>query len=111
MIHIKDSEPNLLKIVKKAYKNIDIFYIGYITMKDYKYVNINSVNPLYLIINEADGSIECSNGNKYLAFASTNKNKELLRKYTELWYEIKYHIECNSVETINAGKPGKYGKY
>ena len=29
-------------------------YIGYITIKDTYYVNINSVNPLYLIINEAD---------------------------------------------------------
>ena len=35
---------------------------------------IYSVNPLYFIIGKADGLIEESNGNKYLVFASTNKN-------------------------------------
>ena len=34
--------------------------------------NINSVNPLYVIIREVDGYIEESNGNKYL----TDKNKK-----------------------------------
>ena len=44
------------------------------------------------------------NGNKYLTFASTDKNKKVLEKYTKLWDEIKYHIktinggECNSIE-------------
>ena len=45
MINIKDFDSNLLKIDKKSYKNIDIYYIGYITMKDFDYVRINSVNP------------------------------------------------------------------
>ena len=44
-------------------------------MKDSHYVKINSVNPLYFIIGEADGSIEEKNGNNYLTFASTDKNK------------------------------------
>ena len=58
MINIKDFDPNLLKIGKKAYKSIDVYYIGYITMKNSDYVEINSVNPLYLIIGEADGYIK-----------------------------------------------------
>ena len=57
MISIKDFHPNLLKIDEKSYKNIDIYCIGYITMKDSDYVNINSVNPLHSIISEADGYI------------------------------------------------------
>ena len=63
MINIKNFDSNLLKIDKKSYKNINIYYIGYITIKDH--VNINGVNPLYFIINEVDGYIEESNGNKY----------------------------------------------
>ena len=55
MINITNFDPNLFKIDKKSYKNIDICYIGYITIKDSDYVKINSVNPLYLIINEVDG--------------------------------------------------------
>ena len=58
MINIKNFDSNLLKIDKKLYKNIDIYYIGYITMRDSDYVKINSVKPLYLIIGEADGYIE-----------------------------------------------------
>ena len=33
IIYLKDFKPNLLKIDKKSYKNIDIYYIGYITIK------------------------------------------------------------------------------
>ena len=57
-VNIKDFDSNLSKIYKKSYKNIDIYYIGYITMKDFDYVKINSANPLYLIISEVDGCIE-----------------------------------------------------
>ena len=58
MINIKDFDSDLLKIDKRSYKYIDIYYIGYITMKDSDYVKTNSVNPLYLIIDKADGCIE-----------------------------------------------------
>ena len=57
MINIKDFEQNLLKVGKKTYKNIGIYNIGYITMKDSDDAEINSVNLLYIIINEAEGSI------------------------------------------------------
>ena len=45
MINIEVFDSNTLKIDIKSYKNIDIYYIGYITIKkidDYK--NIYSVN-------------------------------------------------------------------
>ena len=64
MINITNFDPNLLKIDKKLYKNIVTYYIVCITMKDSDYVKINSVNPLYLIINEIDGHFEEKNGNK-----------------------------------------------
>ena len=57
-------------------------------MKDFDYVKINSVNFLYLIIDKVDGYIEEKYGNKYLIFASTDKNKEVSTKYTELWDRI-----------------------
>ena len=46
------------KIDKKLYKNIDFYYISYITMKDSDYVKINIVNALYLIIGKVDGHIK-----------------------------------------------------
>ena len=56
------------------------------------YENIRSVNPLYLIIGEADGYIEESNGNKYLVFASTDKKKEVLAKYELANFGMKLNI-------------------
>ena len=106
MINLKNFESNLLKIDKKHYKGIDIYYIGYITIKKIDDCeNIYSVNPLYLIIGKVDGHIEEKNGSKYLVFDSTDENKEVLKKYTELWDGIK-----NEIETINGGKKGEYGK-
>ena len=59
IIDLKDFEPNLLKIDKKSYKNINIYYIGYITIKKIDdYDSIYSVNPLYLRINHASGDVE-----------------------------------------------------
>ena len=54
-------------------------------------------------IEEMDGYIEESNGDKYLIFAFTDKNKELLEKYTKLLNEIK-----NQIETNNDGEPIKH---
>ena len=48
MINIKTFDPILLKIDKKSYENLDIYYIGYITMKDSEYVKINSVKSFVL---------------------------------------------------------------
>ena len=100
IINIEEFDSNLLKIDKKSYKDIDIYYIEYIAIKKIaESENISSVNPLYLIIGEVIGYIEENNGNKYLVFDSTDENKEVLKKYTELSDGIK-----NEIETINGGK-------
>ena len=81
MINLQDFESNLWKIDKKYYKEINIYYIGYITIKKIgDCENIHSVNPLYLIINEADGYIREKNGSKYLFFDLMNENNEVLKK-------------------------------
>ena len=58
IINIKNFDPNNIKIDEKLYKNIFIYYIGYLTVKDLKYVKINSVNPLYLIFSKVNGNFE-----------------------------------------------------
>ena len=87
IIDLKDFQPNLLKIDKKSYKNIDIYYIGYITIKiidDYE--SIYSMNPLYLYINH-------------------DEIKEVLKKYADVWDGIK-----DKIKAINGGKGNDYGK-
>ena len=105
--NLKNFESNLSKVDKKLYKNIDIYYIGYITIKKIDDCeNIHSVNPLYLLVNHASGYIEEKNGNKYLIFDdSVNENKALLKKYADVWDGIK-----NEIKAINGGKENDYGK-
>ena len=93
IIDLKDFEPNLLKIEKKSYKNID------------DYESIHSVNPLHLRINHASGYIEEKNGNKYLIFYSVDENREVLEKYADVLDGIK-----NKIKSINGGKENYYGK-
>ena len=58
LINIEGFNPNLLKIDKNSYKNIDIYCIGYITIKDSYYAKVKSVNSMFLIISEVDGHFE-----------------------------------------------------
>ena len=49
-------------------------------------------NPLYLIIGIVKGYSKQINGNKYLTLVSTNKSKEMVKKYKDLWSKIKDFI-------------------
>ena len=51
---LKKFDQNNTKLGEKSYKNILIYYIGYVTIKDVKYVKINSVNSLYLIFSKGN---------------------------------------------------------
>ena len=86
MINIKHFDLILLKIDKKSYKDIGIYNIGYITIKKIdECENIYSVNPLYLFVNHANGYIEEKGVNKCLIFDSSDENKELLKKYNDVF--------------------------
>ena len=77
-INLKDFYTMLLKVDKKNYKEIDIYYISYVTVKKIANCNnINSVNPLYLMINEMIGHFEEKNENKYLVLDDVDENKEV----------------------------------
>ena len=71
-------DQNDIKIDKSHIKVILIYYIGYMTIKEY--IIIYSVNPLYLICRYVNGYFEEINGNKYLTLVSTNESKEKLKK-------------------------------
>ena len=111
LIDLKDFDAVFLKIDKKSYNNIDIYYIGYSP-----FIKIGdcwsnfTINPLYLDIAHASGYIGCNsieekNGNKYLVLDDIYENKEVLKKYEEVWEGIKKEIE-----TINGGEKIEYGK-
>ena len=58
-----------------------------------------------LQITHANGYIEEINGNKYLIFDSTDENKELLKKYNDIFNGIR-----DEIKTINGGKENDYEK-
>ena len=68
----------MLKINKKDYKEIEIYYIGYVTLKKIDNChNINSVNPLYLMIDEMIGHFEEKSENNYLVLDDLYEDKEV----------------------------------
>ena len=78
IINTKNLDPNDIKIDEKSNKNILIYYTGYVMIKYLKYVNINSVNPLYLTFSKMNGYFEEINKSKYLTLVPTNERKNLI---------------------------------
>ena len=69
------------------------------TIRDLKYLKINSVNPLYLIVFNnviTDGYFKEINKGKYLTLVPTNETKEKIKKYEELWSKIRYLIRSRT---------------
>ena len=93
IIDIETFDSNNMKLDKKSYKDLDIYNIGYVKVKKIgQGYYINSVNPLYLRIGNANGYIEEINEDKYLVFDVTDrnktKNKKLLERYDDVFNGI-----------------------
>ena len=120
MINIKIFHSNLSKIDKKSHKDIDIYYISYITIKKFSDCeNIHSVNPLYLIIPSVTAHFKEENGEKYLIIDSTEKYEEVFSRIIseiktlnggkELFYEKNYAgIGVNTEDDLPLNKPLKF---
>ena len=91
-----DLDANLLSINQISFTSTDIviYEIEY-------FKNLDSVSSLYLVFNDLDAYFEYINENKYLVFALTDKNREALENYRELWNEIR---------TIRGIEPFEYEK-
>ena len=87
LINILNFEASNLKLEKKNSLGLDISFIGYVDKNpDW---NVNTVNPLYSIINRFYGSVLQKNSNKYLII---DKHDDVLKKYDQVFTGIKYHI-------------------
>ena len=92
IVYVKGFDSSLLEINKLSFKavfSLNIYYIKYIPTKSPNRVSIdrtdNNGSHLYLFLNDIDGYIKESNGIKYLAFTSTDKNREAFKNYKKLW--------------------------
>ena len=90
----------LIKNRQKHYKDFDIYYIGYITIKKVgNCKNIHSANPLYLMMGPATGYFTEKNSEKCLIL-------DTIDKYEEVFSGIK-----SEIETINGGEKMYYEKH
>ena len=105
-IDLKDFDVRLLKVDKKDYKEIDIYYIGYVSVEKIANCNnINSVNPLYLMINEMVGHFEEKNENKYLALDDVDEKKEFQKNMKKFRKLLKKKLKRLMVaKKLNIGK-------
>ena len=88
LINVLNFEAANLKIDKKKFKSIVIYYIGYVNKKPEW--NVNSVNALYLIINRVYGLVSEENGNKFLTI---DKGDSVLKRYNQVFSGINHHIK------------------
>ena len=86
IIDIETFESKNLKLDKETHKDLDIYNIGYVTIKEIgDCYDVNSVNLLYLRIDNVSGYIEKINEDKYLVFDFRDENKELLKRYDDVF--------------------------
>ena len=90
LINVTHFEASNLKL--ETWKDLDIYCIGYVDRKPEWHVN--SVNPLYLMINRFYGCFksdsEQKNSDKYLCI---DDNTETLKKYSQVFDGIKHHLK------------------
>ena len=120
LINIRNFNSNNLKLGKNSVLGNDVYYIGYITKKNPQW-DVNSVNPLYLMINLIKGHFEEVDVDKYLIISSENGDiiqkcqevfdgiKEIIKKINDYSQPIKYYdsylkIKFNTDDNIPLNK-------
>ena len=96
LINVLNFSASNLKLDKKTWKDIDSYYVGYVDKKpDW---NVNSVNPLYLIINRVYGFVSEKNGKIFLTI---DKGDSVLKRYDQVFSGIKHHINKINDEDVS----------
>ena len=90
MVYLDDFDVKLVKVVRRESQiGVDTYYIGYMleSMDD-----INSINPLYLIVRHLFGRIEKIEGLRDMYLVVDENNKEVINVFDKLWKFIKDEI-------------------
>ena len=95
LINVFNFDEGNLKLDKKSWKDIDIYYLGYADKKPEWHVN--GVNQLYFLLNRVYRSISEESGIKYLAI---HKPENVLKKYKQVFSENKQNIIKISGEEV-----------
>ena len=100
MINASNFEPINLKLDKKTWEDIDIYFIGYIDKNKPEDWRVKSVNPLYLMINNVFCLIKEENGITYLEIKKSHCDP-VLNKWNDVFDSIKNNIQKIRNEKVN----------
>ena len=90
MVYLGDFDVKLVKVVKRESRiGVDIYYIGYVLEPE---DDINSINPLYLIVKRLLGRIEKIEGSSDRYLVVDENNKEVINVFDKLWKFIEDEI-------------------
>ena len=96
MVNVTELNTSLVGIDKIIHENIDFVY-------DIEY--FNNFGTLHLIFNNVDAYFMSFKEDEYLIFAKTERNKNMMENYEELWDFIREEIRL-----IDDVEPFKYKK-
>ena len=90
-VYLDGFDVKLVKVVRRELRiDVDIYYIGYGVNKPQ--YDINSVNPLFLIIKNLVGRIEKIQGSSDGYLVADESNKKVINVFDKLWKFIKDEI-------------------
>ena len=90
MVYLDDFDVKLVTVIRPESRiGVDIYYIGYLLKPD---DDINSINPLYLIVRHLFGRIEKIQGSSDRYLVADENNKEVINGFDKLWKFIKDEI-------------------
>ena len=96
MVYLGDFDVKLVKVVKRESRiGVDIYYIGYVVEPE---DDINSINPLYLIVKRLLGRIEKIEGSSDRYLVVDENNKKVINVFDKLWKFIEDEIAFGNAD-------------
>ena len=96
IIDLDEFDGSKIKVDKKNFNDIDIYYLGYEYKKKITECNeINSVNPLYLRIKDMKGQFKKGKGDN-VWYLITFGDADVLRNFANFWKSIRAKTEENT---------------
>ena len=102
IINLDEFDESKIKVDKKDFNDIDIYYLGYEHKKKISECNIiNSVNPLYLRIINVNGQFKKGKDDAWYLVIS---DKDVYKKLVDIFESIKNKITEKTWDAVEYGK-------
>ena len=96
MVYLDNFNVKLIKVIKRKSRiGVDIYYIAYVLEPE---DDINSINPLYLIVKHLLGRVEMIEGSSDRYLVVDENNKEVINVFDKLWKFIKDEITFGNAD-------------